>query len=142
MNTIRLLAIFAENKSGQVSHITELIAKANINIRWITIASTEAFGVVKLLVDDWDMAYRQLKHSGVPVSIVEVLGVEVDDRPGQLHRVTQCLADNGINLENASGVVFGKRAVLLIEVSDRSRASELLKAKGLRLLTPETILQL
>src|SRR6476646_3251204 len=99
MDTVRLLAIFAENKTGQLAHVTGLISQANINIRWVTIASTESFGVIKLLADDTDMAYQQLKHQGVPVSIVEVLAIEVDDRPGGLHEVASCLAANKINLE-------------------------------------------
>jgi hypothetical protein len=142
MDTIRLLAIFAENKPGQLAHITGLLAQANINIRWVTIASTEAFGVIKLLVEDEELAYRQLKHSGVPVSLVEVLGVEVEDQPGTLFQVARWLAESGINVENASGVVFGKRAILLIEVSDRVRARQVLKDKGLRLLTANAMLQL
>jgi hypothetical protein len=141
MDTVRLLAIFAENKTGQLAHVTGLIAQANINIRWVTIASTESFGVIKLLADDIDMAYQQLKHQGVPVSIVEVLAIEVEDKPGGLHAVASALAANNINLENASGFVSGNRAVLFIEVKDLLQAKRILEDKGVRVIKGAAALQ-
>jgi hypothetical protein len=142
MDKIQLLAIFAENKTGQLARVTGLLAEANINIRWVAIASSESFGVVKLLVDNCDLAYRQLKHNGVPVSVLEVLAVEVADRPGGLHRVASCLAENNINMENASGFISNGRAVLLIETSQPVEASRVLEEKGLRLLGADALFQL
>ena len=142
MDTVKLLAVFCENKTGQLARVTALLAEANINIRWVTIASSEAFGVIKLLADDHEMAFHQLKHNGVPVSVVEVLAVEVEDRPGGLHAVAECLADNLVNIENASGFVSNNRAVLLIEVKDVPQARRVLLEKGLGLLNgPEALQQ-
>jgi hypothetical protein len=139
METIRLLAIFAENKTGELARVTGLLAEANVNIRWVAIASSESFGVVKLLVDNCDLAYRQLKHNGVPVSLVEILAIEVQDRPGGLHRVANCLADEKINVENASGFISNNRAVLLIETSHPARARRALEQKGHHLLGPDDV---
>ncbi len=142
MDTIRLLAIFAENKTGQLARVTGLLAEANINIRWVAIARTESFGVVKLLVDDCDLAYRQLKSNGVPVSLVDVLAIEVQDRPGGLHRVATSLAEANINVENASGFVSNHRAVLLIETSQLEEARRVLEQKGLQLLKADALFRL
>lgn len=135
MNTIKLLAIFAENKTGELARVTGLLAEANLNIRWVTIASTEAFGVIKLLVDDSDMAFRQLKHNGVPVSIVDALAIEVEDKPGGLHKVARSLAANEVNIENASGMISNGRAVLFIETAQSEQAAEILQKQGFRLLS-------
>ncbi len=54
MNTVKLVAVFAENRPGQAARITGILARANINIRCITVASSGAFGVMKLLVNDPD----------------------------------------------------------------------------------------
>jgi hypothetical protein len=134
MDTIRLLALFSENKTGQLAKVTALLAQAHINIRWVTIATSNGFGVIKLLVDDCDLAYRQLKHNAVPVSLVEVLAVEVEDKPGGLNAVATCLAENNINVENASGFVSNNRAVLLIEANPLPEARRILEKHGLRLL--------
>ena len=139
MKTVKLLALFAENKSGQLARVTGLLAEANLNIRWVTIAATETFGVIKLLVDDVELAFRQLKHNGIPVSVVEALALEVADKPGGLFAVAQCLAQNKINIENASGLIFNNRAVLIIEANDPARAAGLLESQGLRLLGPEEL---
>ncbi len=142
MDAVKLLAIFAENKTGQLARVTGLLAEANLNIRWVSIASVETFGVIKLLVDQCDLAYQQLKHAGVPVSLVEVLAIEVADQPGGLFAVASSLAADNINVENASGFVSNSRAVLLLEVKELAAARRILESKGLRLLTREAVLKL
>lgn len=142
MSTVKLVAIFTENKVGQLEKITQTLADAEINIRWITIATSERFGVVKLLADRCDLAYQQLKDHQFTVSQTEVLAVEVEDSPGGLHRVAKCMAHHGINVENSSGFVWNNRAVLLMEVGDPRQAGEVLKADRLRLLSQEEILAL
>ena len=143
MEPVKLLAIFAENKTGQLARVTGLLAQAGLNIRWVTIASgTGSFGVIKLLVDDCSIAFQQLKHNGLPVSILDVLAIEVADKPGGLNAVSQCLADNHINVENASGFVSNGRAVLLIELKELAHAHAILQKHGWRLLSAAETLKL
>jgi hypothetical protein len=142
MSTVRLVAVFAENKPGQTARITRLLAEANINIRWVTVANSGGFGVMKLLVDQCDLAYQAFKHHGFMASCLEVLAVEVPDTPGTLHAVAECLARQNINLENTSGFVANQRAILIIEVQELARAREVLQQQGLRVLTQEEMLKL
>jgi len=140
MSSVKVVAIFAENKLGQMARITKILADAGINIRWVTIATSETFGVLKVLVDKCDLACQSLKQHGFTVSLVEVLAVEVEDKPGGLHAVADCLTRNKVNIENSSGFISGKRAVLLIEVKDLDRARQVLEKHKFRLLTQEEIL--
>ena len=140
MSAVNLIAVFAENKLGQMARITRVLADAGVNIRWVTIATSEKFGVIKFLVDRTDAAYQTLKQNGWTVSLVEVLALEVEDRPGGLHTIADCLAHNEINVDNSSGFVSRDRAVLLIEVPDLPHAREILTREKLRLLSPEEIL--
>jgi hypothetical protein len=142
MSAVNLIAVFAENQLGQMARITRVLADADINIRWVTIATNESLGVIKFLVDKCDIAHQRLQEKGWTVSLVEVLAIEVDDRPGGLHAVADCLARNQINVENSSGFVSHNRAVLLIEVQDVARARQTLANQGLRLLSQEEILKL
>jgi hypothetical protein len=142
MSAVKLVAAFAENKPGQTARITGLLADAGVNIRWVTVASTGPFGVMKFLVDDCDRAHRALKEHGVAVSFLEVLAVEVKDTPGALRAVADCLARGQINLDNTSGFVANHRAVLVIEVQDLVRAGDVLRQTGLRVLTQEEMLGL
>ena len=77
MNDVKLVAAFVENKPGQVAHFTKILAGANINIRWLAVASTGPFGVMKFLVSDPEKACEALKHEGSVVKLVDALAIEV-----------------------------------------------------------------
>ena len=140
MNTVKLVAVFAENRPGQAARITDILARANINIRCITVASSGAFGVMKLLVNDPDLACDSLKKEGFAATLTDVLAVEMPDQPGALHTVAHCLAAHDINLANTSGFVANNRAILVIEVHDPAQAGEILKKQGLHILTQKEAL--
>jgi hypothetical protein len=142
MSAVNLIAVFAENQLGQMGRITKVLAEAGVNIRWVTIATNETLGVIKFLVDKCDVAYQRLHEKGWTVSLVEVLAIEVEDKPGGLHAVADCLARNQINVENSSGFVSNNRAVLLVEVQDVAKARQILAKQHLRLLSEEEMLRL
>ena len=142
MNAVKLVAVFAENKPGQTAHITKILADANVNIRWVTVASSGTFGVMKFLVNDSALAYQALKHEGYVATLVEVLAVEVPDQPGALHDVASCLARHHINLDNSSGFVANHRAILIIETANLPAARKVLEKHKLRLLTQAEMLSL
>jgi hypothetical protein len=142
MSAVNLVAVFVENKPGQTARITKLLAEAGVNIRWVTIANSGSFGVMKFLVDQRDTALRALKEKGVMVSLVEVLAVEVPDKPGSLLGVADLLGRNNINLDNSSGFVSHNQAILILEVHELAKARSVLEQGGLRLLSQEEMLQL
>jgi len=142
MSAVNLVAVFVENKPGQTARITKLLAEAGVNLRWFTIANSGSFGVMRFLVDQSDTAVRALKEKGVMVSLLEVLAVEVPDRPGSLQAVADLLGRNNLNLDNSSGFVARDRAILIIEVHELAQARALLEQQGLRLLSQEEMLRL
>ena len=142
MSAVNLLAVFVENKPGQTARITKLLADAGVNICWVTIANSGSFGVMKFLVDKSELAVRALKDKGLMVSLLEVLAVEVPDKPGSLQGVADLLGRNNINLDNCSGFVANNRAILVIEVQQLAQARAVLEKQGLHLLTQEEMLRL
>ena len=142
MSAVNLLAVFVENKPGQTARITKLLADAGVNICWVTVANSGSFGVMRFLVDQLDTALRTLKEKGVMVSLVEVLAVEVPDKPGSLQAVADLLGRNNINLDNSSGFVSHNQAILILEVHELAKARSVLEQEGLRLLSQEEMLQL
>jgi hypothetical protein len=139
---MNLVAVFVENKPGQTARITKILADAGVSIRWVTIASSGSFGVMKFLVDKLEVAVRKLKEKGLMVSLLEVMAVEVGDKPGSLQGVADCLSRNQINLANCSGFVANNRAVLIIEVHELAQARQVLQAEGLKLLSQEEMLKM
>lgn len=142
MSAVRLIAVFVQNRPGETARITRFLAEAHVNIRWVTIATSDQFGVMKFLVDKCDTALQALHQKGLTVSHTEVLAVEVKDKPGALHAVAESLARHGVNVENVSGFVANRRAILILEVPDPPKARAVLEQQGLRLLTQEEMLNL
>lgn len=138
---VRLLAIFAENKIGELARVSGILASKQINIRWVTIASSNGYGVVKLLVNKPIEAFDLLKQNSVAVTIVQVIAVEVEDKPGGLYKIAKCLAENKINVHNASGYVAKNRAILLIEVNDNDAARICLARSGFKVLDEKETLR-
>ncbi len=139
---MNLITVFVENQPGQTARITKVLADAGVNIFWVTIANNGSFGVMKFLVDKAEPAVRSLKQHGLMVSPLEVLAVEVPNKPGALQAVADCLGRNNINLDNCSGFVANNRAILIIEVHQLAAAKAVLKGEGLRLLMQDEMLRL
>ena len=142
MSAVKLLAVFAENKLGQMARVTKVLADAGVNIRWMTIATSESFGVIKFLVDQCDRGFTALKDAGLTASLVEVLAVEIEDKPGAFHELAQTLTRQQVNVQNSSGLVANNRAILLIEVRDPQQARAALDGQGLRFLSQEEAMRL
>ncbi len=113
---VKQISVFLENKSGRLAQVTRVLGQNNINIRALSIADTTDFGILRLIVNDPDSAYRALKDAGFTVSITDVIAVEVKDEPGGLAGVLEILQKVNINIEylyaflqkatNAALVVF------------------------------------
>ncbi len=132
-----LIAVFLENKPGQAALVSEVLADGGINLYWLTTVNNGSFGFVKFLADKCDQAVQELKRRGLMVSLVPVLAVETDNRPGALLQVTTSLRSQNINVDNCSGFVAGERAILLVEVPDIAQARATLEGQGFRLLSQE-----
>jgi hypothetical protein len=135
------LSIFAENKPGRLAKVTRILGKENINIRAISISSSDAFGVINMLVDDPKRAQKVLSKAGLTVNLKEVIAVIIEDKPGGLDRLIQLLYDENINVENAYGFVLEswKKAVFVVDVDQHEKTQEVLKKNGLETLDAEAL---
>lgn len=86
---VKQISVFVENKPGRLAAVTEVLMKHNINIRAFTIADAGDFGIIRMVVDKTDEAYQALKEAGFTVRLTNVLAVEVEDKPGALHRIAK-----------------------------------------------------
>jgi len=139
---MNLIAVFAENRPGQTALVTKCLAGAGVNIRWVTIANSGSFGVMKFLVDKIEPAEGALRAQGLMVARLPIMAVEVENRPGALHAVAECLARADLNLDNCSGFVANNRAILIVEARKLEDAERTAKAQGLKLLSEEELMRL
>ena len=89
---VEQISVFLENKAGRLAEVTRVLGEAGINIRALSLADTTDFGILRLIVDQYDQAREVLKDKGFTVGKTEVVAVEVPDRPGGLGLVLQILA--------------------------------------------------
>jgi len=76
---IKQLTVFVQNRKGTIVSVTDILAKNNINIRALSIAETEDFGILRLIVNDEAAAEKVLKDQGYLIKIVDVVGVKIGD---------------------------------------------------------------
>ncbi|MHB8769946.1 MAG: ACT domain-containing protein [Syntrophales bacterium] len=130
------LSIFAENKPGRLAAVTQALSREKINIRATTIATSDTFGVITLIVDDPPRAEAVLKKAGMTVRLSPVLAVVIPDEPGGLDRLTQLMYAEKININNAYGFVLegGQKAIFVVSVDRVEAAEKLLEAHGFQTL--------
>ncbi len=138
------ISVFVENKPGRMERVTEILAKAKVNIRAFTVSGTYEYGVMKFLVDKPDKAMEALNSQGIPANKREILAVLMDDRPGGLCRIAKAFGERKMNIEDAYGFVIQdkKQAVLVVDVEKIGDAKRALKEEGLITLTDQEIYSL
>ena len=136
MDTIKQISVFAQNKPGQIERFTKVMADMKINILAISIASSNGYGVIKVVVDKCIQAYESLKQRGFTVSLNRVLAIAMKDKPGGLYEVATILGKKKINVDNAYVFVkeVRKTAYLIIEVKDIDKTIEILKKEKFKFL--------
>lgn len=138
--TIKQISLFAENKPGRLAKIAESMGKAKVNIRAFTIAEAGDFGVVRMVVDDPDKAYKTLQGQGFAVSETEVIAVEMEDVPGGLFKIANTLGKSNVNIDYAYAFVTrSDLALLILRVDDIVKAKKVLKDAKVRLVSDEDI---
>ena len=132
--TVKQISVFVENQPGRLADLTRLLEKNRIDLRALSIADTEDFGILRLIVDDTYKAVRVLKEANYVCSVTPVLAVEIPDRPGSLVKVLDILGENGVNLEYTYAFIARRRdrAYMVFRVTDSERAVEVLNRHGVR----------
>ncbi len=133
---IQQLSLFAENKPGTIIAPCRLLASESINIRALSLADTQRYGILRMIVSDWQKATSLLESHGFLVKVTEVLAVEVPDRPGGLAHVLEIFEGTTINIEYMYAFPFGNgdKAILIFRFGDTDAAIERLQAAGINVL--------
>ena len=134
---IRQLTVFVENKQGAVVSITETLSAHNINIRALSIAETQDFGILRLIVNDEETAEKILKDEGYLIKITDVVGVKIGDAPGKLSSALKVLDENKINIEYLYAFMARteKHAYVVIRVENNDAAENALRDTGFKIVT-------
>jgi hypothetical protein len=140
---LRQLSLFLENRPGQLRAPCEALGRAGIDILTMSLADTAQFGILRLIVRDWERARAVLEAAGMVVNVAEVVPVEVDDRPGGLAAALAALEAAGVGVEYMYAFASGPRpgkAAIVFRFDDADRAMAALRECALRVLEAEELL--
>ncbi|MBQ4128514.1 MAG: ACT domain-containing protein [Ruminococcus sp.] len=139
--SLKQLNIFVENKQGALVAITDTLASHNVNIRALSIADTEEFGILRLIVNDNDTACKILSDEGFLIKTTEVVGVKIGDAPGKLSKALEVLDDAKINMEYLYAFMARtqKHAYVVLRVADNKAAETALENAGFHMITDADI---
>ena len=96
---ITQLSVFLENSPGRLAEAVRTISEAGVNIRAMSLADTKDFGILRLIVKEWERAKKVLTENGLAVTVTGVVAVLVDDRPGGMCQILDTLDKYSINVE-------------------------------------------
>ena len=138
---IQQLTVFVENRQGSVVSITESLSANNVNIRALSIAETQDFGILRLIVNDKDAALKTLSDEGYLIKVTDVVGVKIGDAPGKLSAALRVLDTAGINVEYLYAFMARteKHAYVVLRVEDNAVAEAALEGAGFHLITEADI---
>ncbi len=141
---IKQLTVFVENKQGALVSITDTLAQNNVNIRALSIAETNDFGILRLIVNDEATAEKTLTDQGYLIKVTDVVGVKIGDAPGKLTAALSVLDKAGINMEYLYAFMARteKHAYVVLRVEDNEIAESALENAGFHLITDADICKL
>lgn len=142
--TVKQISVFIENKIGGLAAITDVLAKAGVNIRALSIAETSDFGILRLIVDDVFKAGNALRENGHVYSITDVLAVAGEDKPGSIARIVGILAEEGIGMDYGYAFFAKKNelAYMIVKVEEMDKAKKVFREKGIHIASEEEILNI
>ena len=138
---IKQLTVFVPNRKGTIVAVTDILAKNSINMRALSIAETEEFGILRLIVNDETTAEKVLQEQGYLIKVVNVVGVKIGDEPGKLTAALDVLDKADINVEYLYAFMARteKHAYVVLRVENNSDAEETLVNAGFKLITETDI---
>jgi hypothetical protein len=139
--TINQISLFVENLQGRLADVTELLGRAGIDLRAMSLADTRDFGVLRIIVDNPQGAEQVLREAGYVFSITPVLAVSIADAPGSLGQILRTVADAGVAVEYLYAFVTRKagNAGVVLRADDNGRAARALSEGGIKTVGPEEL---
>ncbi len=123
------ISIFLENKAGRLAEVTRTLSDAGVSLRALSLADTSDFGILRIIVSDFEKAKKVLKDKGFTTRQTSVVAVEVEDKPGGLNETLELFAKNSINVEYMYAYVQKDtdNATMIFRFDDTDKAIEVLK---------------
>ena len=140
---LKQLSLFLENQPGALSRPMRLLAEARFNILTLSVADASQFGILRLILRDWEKAKKLLEKNGFVVRVTDMVAVEVSDQPGGLAKVLAVVEKAGLNVEFMYAFTEKRenKAVLVFRFDDPDNAILKLKQGGVNVVASVDLLK-
>ena len=137
---ITQISLFLMNQPGQLVDAVGSISGAGSNIRAMSIAEANDFGILRAIVTDTDKVCEVLKDKYL-ITRTPVVAARMDDRHGALVPILEALNESNINIEYmyAFTGTGPEEAYVVLRVQDPDAAESVLNASGIRTLSDESL---
>ena len=137
---ITQLSVFLMNQPGALVDAIKSISDAGINIRAMSIAEANDFGILRIIVSDSEAVGKLLSEQYL-FSRTEVVAARMSDRSGALYPILVVLNEANINIEYMYAFTGSgpEEAYVVFRVNDVKTAEEVLNANGIRTLSDENL---
>ena len=130
---LKQISVFLPNEPGQLANFFEFLMENKIYIRSVTVAETEDYGLLLLLVKPFDKCVGLLEDNDYMHSVTEVIAVRLTDSISQLYNIAKTLGDNKVNIEYL--YTFAEKSsetrnVTVLRLDDNENGFEVLKKNG------------
>ena len=133
--TVKQLSVYIPNKPGQLAQFFELLMDNKIYIRSLTVAETDEFGLLLLLVNQTEKCLDLLEDNKILYSITEVVAIELSDNISQLYEIAKTLGSHGVNIDYLYFLVLDShKNGIVLKLDDNEKGIEILTKHGFNLL--------
>ena len=139
--SVKQISIFVENKPGAMNEMTRVLAEHQVNLRALSLAETEGFGIVRIITDDVLGATTVLKEAGYVSQLNSVIIVAIPDQAGGLNTVLDTLTEARINIQYMYAILGGRsnKAYMILRVDDTKKAEAALRAGGAEMIGQDEV---
>lgn len=131
--SVKQLSVFIENQKGRLAEVTKYIAGHEVNLRALSIADTQDFGILRIICENPEKANEVLKEGGYITTVTEVLATAISDEPGSLAAILEVLSEAGVMVEYTYAFLSAdKGAYMILRVDDNMAAAAALAGAGIK----------
>lgn len=128
---MKQLSVFIENTSGTLVRVLEVIKKAGIQLYAISMADTAEYGICRMICNDTDKAFAELRREGFAASVSNVFAVRISDAPGSASDIVSLFASEEVGIEYLYSFILDGAPVLAFKTDDTDKATDIISSHGL-----------
>ena len=141
--TVKQLSVFIENRRGRLDEVLTVLKDNGVSIVSMSLADTTEYGLLRLIVNKPEQGRDVLLSAGFSSMTTDILIVKVPHVAGALQSILTLIAENDIDIEYMYGLsVESTDASIVVKTNELEKASALLKANNIDIMTCEEIASL